>query len=77
MPCALASPVGVLADRYFRYLIVWPAILVLLLIGLFPLVYSAIVSFQKINRRVEDTSFHGLLNYGRLAGSTLEINSQL
>ncbi len=62
------SPVGVLADRYFRYLIVWPAILVLLLIGLFPLVYSAIVSFQKINRRVEDTSFHGLLNYGRLVG---------
>ncbi len=62
------SRIGVLADRHFRYLIIWPAILVILLIGLFPLVYSLIVSFQRINRRVEDTSFHGLLNYGRLLG---------
>jgi len=60
------SSVGVFIDRHFGWLIVWPSILVLLLIGLFPLIYSLIVSFQKINRRVSDTSFHGFYNYERL-----------
>jgi len=55
-------------DRQFRLLIIWPAVLVILLVGLFPLIYSLIVSFQKINRRVEDHSFHGWLNYGKLFG---------
>jgi len=55
-------------DRHFRRLIVAPAVLVLLLIGLFPVVYSLIVSFQKINRRVADTSFQGFDNYARLFG---------
>jgi len=62
------SALEAFADRYFRWLIVWPAIFVLLLVGLFPIVYSLIVSFQKINRRVTDTSFHGLYNYERLLG---------
>ncbi|MEQ8966788.1 MAG: sugar ABC transporter permease [Azospirillaceae bacterium] len=59
---------GLWVDRHFRRLIVAPAVLVLLLIGLFPVVYSLIVSFQKINRRVEDTSFQGFDNYARLFG---------
>ncbi len=65
-----ASPpaAGLFIDRHFRLLILWPAVLVILLIGLFPIIYSLIVSFQKINRRVEDFSFHGWLNYGRLFG---------
>lgn len=53
-------------DRAFRYWLVAPAILVLLLIGLFPLVYSAIVSFQSITMTEVDTSFAGLANYRRL-----------
>ena len=60
------SSVGVFIDRHFGWLIVWPSIFVLLLIGLFPLIYSLIVSFQKINRRISDTSFHGLYNYDKL-----------
>ena len=40
----------------------------ILLIGLFPIIYSAIVSFQRINKRVEDTSWQGFDNYGRLLG---------
>ena len=40
--------------------------LVILLIGLFPIVYSAVVSFQNINMLEEDTSFSGLLNYHAL-----------
>ncbi|MEK0085148.1 carbohydrate ABC transporter permease [Benzoatithermus flavus] len=55
-----------LADRQFKYLAITPAVVVMLLIGLFPIVYTAIVSFQNINMLEEDTSFSGLLNYGRL-----------
>src|SRR3990172_11514682 len=59
---------GLFADRRFKYLIVWPAILVLLLIGLFPLVYNLVVGFQNITMLEEDTSFAGLANYARLFG---------
>ena len=59
---------GLFVDRRFKYLIVWPAILVLLLIGLFPLVYNLVVSFQNITMLEEDTSFAGLANYARLFG---------
>ena len=51
------------ADRQFKYLAITPAVVVILLIGLFPIVYSAVVSFQNINMLEEDTSFSGLLNY--------------
>ncbi len=63
-----ASAFDLFADRHFRWLIIWPAIVVLLLVGLFPVIYSLIVSFQKITRRVTDTSFHGFYNYERLLG---------
>jgi multiple sugar transport system permease protein len=53
-------------DRNFRYLLVWPSVLVLLLVGLFPLLYSLIVSLQGVSMIEEDYSFHGLENYARL-----------
>lgn len=62
------STVSLLADRWFRWLIIAPSVFLLLLVGLFPFVYSLIASFQRINRRVTDTAFHGLLNYERLVG---------
>lgn len=43
-----------------------PAIFVLLLIGIFPLIYSLIVSFQNLTMTDVDTSFQGLLNYKQL-----------
>ena len=43
-----------------------PAIFVLLLIGIFPLIYSLIVSFQNLTMTEVDTSFQGLLNYKQL-----------
>jgi len=68
------APVGprltALGDRQFKYLLVWPAVLVLLLIGLFPIIYTLMVSFQNINMFDEDTSFNGLLNYARLFSDT-------
>jgi multiple sugar transport system permease protein len=53
-------------DRRFGWAMVAPSLLVILLIGLFPLVYTAIVSFQGISLIEEDTSFQGLANYARL-----------
>ena len=60
-PGSRGSPTG-----EFKYLAITPAMVVILLIGLFPLVYTLVVSFQNINMLEEDTSFSGLLNYSRL-----------
>lgn len=53
-------------DRHFKYWLIGPAVFLLLLIGLFPLIYSLVVSFQNINLIDVDKSFHGLLNYRQL-----------
>ena len=57
---------GSRGDRNFKWLIIAPAVFLLLLIGLFPLIYSLIVSFQRITMMEEDTSFAGLVNYAQL-----------
>ncbi len=62
----LGFRIGLFADRRFKYLVIAPAIFILLFIGLFPLIYSLIVSFQNINMMEEDTSFHGLMQYSYL-----------
>ena len=54
------------ADRRFKHLVIAPAVLVLLLIGVFPIVYTLVVSLQNINMLEEDTSFSGLMNYAQL-----------
>jgi len=50
-------------DRAFRLALVAPSIAVLLLVGVFPLVYLIVVSFQNLTMSDTDTSFQGLLNY--------------
>jgi multiple sugar transport system permease protein len=55
-----------ISDGGFRYWVIAPAIFLLLLIGLFPLVYSLMVSFQGITMTDADTSFQGLANYRQL-----------
>lgn len=54
------------ADRNFKYLLVGPAIFVLLLIGVFPLVYLLMVSFQGITMTETSTDFVGGRNYAQL-----------
>lgn len=54
------------SERHFRWLLVAPATFVILLVGLFPFVYTLLVSFQNITMLEEDTSFQGLANYARL-----------
>ena len=58
--------VGLRTDRQFKYLIILPAVFILLFIGIFPLVYTLVASVQNITMLEEDTSFHGLLHYGHL-----------
>jgi multiple sugar transport system permease protein len=53
-------------DRWFKHQLIAPAIFLLLLIGLFPLIYSLIVSFQRITMMEEDYSFAGFANYAQL-----------
>jgi len=54
------------ADRNFKYLLVGPAIFVLLLIGVFPLIYLLMVSFQGITMTETSTDFVGGRNYAQL-----------
>ena len=63
---AVAVPSGRAPDRHFKYWIIAPAIFLLLLVGLFPLIYSLVVSFQRITMMEDDTSFAGLANYAQL-----------
>ena len=52
-------------DAAFKYLLIAPAVFVILLIGLYPLVKLAVTSFQDISMFGEDRSFQGALNYAR------------
>ncbi|MFM8745111.1 MAG: carbohydrate ABC transporter permease [Aestuariivirga sp.] len=53
-------------DRNFKYWLIAPAVFLLLAVGLFPLIYSLIVSFMRIDMMDTDTSFAGLYNYTQL-----------
>src|SRR5215813_15666091 len=73
MSAAVTSPVydsgaavGRAPDRHFKYWLIGPAIFLLLLVGLFPLIYSLIISFQHLTMTEIDTSFVGLKNYAHL-----------
>ena len=59
----VATPAGVAPDRFFKYWLIVPAIFLLLLVGLFPLIYSLVVSFQSLTMLEQDYSFAGLANY--------------
>ena len=54
------------ATGRFGLLLVAPSVLILLLIGIFPLIYTLVVSFQQITMTDIDTSFAGLVNYRAL-----------
>ncbi len=53
-------------DRHFKYWLIAPAVFLLLAVGLFPLIYSVVVSFMRIDMMDTDTSFAGLYNYANL-----------
>jgi multiple sugar transport system permease protein len=57
---------GAVGSGNFKYLLIAPAVLILLAFGLFPFLYSVVVSFQKLSLLDQYTDFQGLLNYRRL-----------
>jgi len=63
-------PAAVRRDRGFQLALVAPSIFVLLLIGIFPLIYLLVVSFQNITMTDLDKSFQGLLNYRLMVQDT-------
>jgi multiple sugar transport system permease protein len=63
---ALLTRASQSADRNFKYWMIFPAVLVILLIGLFPVIYTLIVSTQNLTMMDEDTTFHGLMHYRAL-----------
>jgi len=54
------------SERNFKYLLVTPAIFVMLLVGVFPLIYLLLVSFQGITMTETSTDFIGFDNYSAL-----------
>lgn len=64
---AIAWVGGVFSDRYAKYYMVVPAILYLLLIGIFPLIFSFGLSFLNWDVAAQrPMSFAGLANYAEL-----------
>ena len=57
---------SIFVDRHFKYLMVAPAIFILLLIGVFPLIYSLILRFQNLTITESETAFHWFLQYKQL-----------
>lgn len=53
-------------EKVFKYLLMAPAIFVILLIGLYPFIKLVVTSFQDISMFGQDTSFQGFMHYARL-----------
>ncbi|MCP4198806.1 MAG: sugar ABC transporter permease [Proteobacteria bacterium] len=53
-------------ERVFKYLLIAPAVFVILLIGLFPFIKLIVTSFQNISLFDDDTSYQGFINFARL-----------
>ena len=53
-------------ERVFTYLLITPAVFVILLIGLYPFIKLIVTSFQNISMFDNDTSYQGFINYARL-----------
>ena len=57
---------GILAERNLKYLLIAPAVFIILFIGLYPVLYSLVVSFQDVSALMKNYDFAGFLNYARL-----------
>lgn len=62
----MVTPPGAAPDRLFKYWLIVPAVFLLLLVGLFPLIYSLVVSFQNFTMMDQDPSFAGFIHYAAL-----------
>src|SRR5687767_13535262 len=67
MPATGAAPrLGALsdwADRHFRWLLVAPAVILILALSIYPLIFSLVVSFINYDFQVPGHAFVGLKNF--------------
>lgn len=63
VPASISAGQG---QRTFKYLLIAPAILLLLLIGLYPFIKLLVVSFQNITMFDDIRTFQGFIHYQRL-----------
>ena len=59
---------GILAERNLKYVLIAPAVFIILLIGLYPILHSLVVSFQDVSALFKNYDFVGFMNYSRLFG---------
>ena len=71
-PNAVAQKLKGLSDRSIAWLFVSPTILILLIINIFPLIWTIYLSFTnyRVNRPNKDVEFIGLRNYERILSDT-------
>jgi multiple sugar transport system permease protein len=60
------SRLGVWADRHFKWLLVAPAVLLILALSIYPLIFSLVVSFINYDFQVPGHAFVGLKNFERV-----------
>lgn len=53
-------------ERVFKYLLIAPAVFIILLIGLYPFIKLIVTSFQNISMFDNELGFQGFINYERL-----------
>ena len=57
---------GIFGEHNFKYVLIAPAVFVLLFVGLYPVLYSLVVSFQNVSIMGTDYSWSGFTHYSRL-----------
>ena len=57
---------GILAERNLKYVLIAPAVFIILFIGLYPVLHSLVVSFQDVSVLMKNYDFVGFMNYSRL-----------
>ena len=60
------SGFGQWADRHFKWLLVAPAVLLILALSIYPLLFSLVVSFINYDFQVPGHAFVGLKNFERV-----------
>jgi multiple sugar transport system permease protein len=56
--------------RFIKYILVAPAVFIMLVMGVVPLIFVILVSFQRLSMSDQITSFEGLVNYWRIFSDT-------
>ncbi|HUI69696.1 MAG TPA: sugar ABC transporter permease, partial [Spirochaetia bacterium] len=64
-----------MSDSRLKYLLLAPAIILLLVLTVYPLVFAVAASLQTVNVRTGAQSFVGLANFGRIARDPLFWNA--